>query len=254
MSATTKERHGRVNEDRLQIPTADGPMETFVAFPEGGPSPVVVIYMDAPGIREELYDFARRIAGEGYYCVLPDLYHRRGRIRLDLASLDEEGYKEMFAHMNSLTNALVLSDTVALLAALEKEPDAASGPKGCIGYCMSGRYVMTVAGELPDEFRASVSCYGVGIVTDDDTSPHLLTPNVQGEMFFAFAEDDAYVPDDVIPTLTRSLEQAEVNHSVDTYPGTTHGFCFPQRGGAYAEDAAEDVWRRTFEIFSRQLG
>ena len=243
-----------MHEKTLDIATVDGPMETFVAHPDNGPAPVVVIYMDAPGIREELYGFARRVAGEGYYCVLPDLYHRRGRIRMDLATMDEDDYREMFAHMNSLTTDLVLADTRALLASLEDEPDAASGPKGCIGYCMSGRHVMRVAGELPDEFQASVSCYGVGIVTDDETSPHLLAPNVRGEIFFAFAQDDPYVEDAVIPTLTMALETAGVTHAVETYAGTTHGFCFPERDGAYAPDAAEDVWRRTFEMFARRLG
>jgi carboxymethylenebutenolidase len=243
-----------MHEKILEIATGDGPMETFIVHPDNDPAPVVVIYMDAPGIREELYGFARRIAGEGYYCVLPDLYHRRGRIRMDLATLDEEGYREMFEHMNSLTTDLVLADTVALLAAVESEPDAASGPKGCIGYCMSGRHVMRVAGELPDEFQASVSCYGVGIVTDDDSSPHLLARNVGGEIFFAFAEDDPYVDPAVIPTLAAALAEADVAHSVRVYPGTTHGFCFPERDGAYAPEAAEDVWRRTFEMFARRLG
>ncbi len=35
--------------------------------------------MDAPGIREELYDMARRLATVGYYVLLPNLYYRAGR-------------------------------------------------------------------------------------------------------------------------------------------------------------------------------
>ncbi len=50
-------------EKTLNVHTVDGEMETFIAHPDGNESnPVVVVYMDAPGIREELYDFARRIA------------------------------------------------------------------------------------------------------------------------------------------------------------------------------------------------
>ncbi len=228
-------------------------METFAAFPDGnGPAPVVVIYMDAPGIREELYRFARRVSQQGYYCVLPDLYYRRGKIRLDLATMSAEDRAQMFEHMNSLTTAGVLADTTALLTELESHDRAAPGPKGCIGYCMSGRYVMAVAGSFA-EFKASISCYGVGIVTDTETSPHLLAPNVEGEMFFAFAEEDPYVPEDVAPTLATALETARVTHEIKTYPGTAHGFCFPERVGAYVEDAAEEVWRLTFELFERQL-
>jgi len=242
-----------VPETTLAIETPDGSMETFVAHPDGdGPFPAVVLYMDAPGIRGELHDFVRRIAAHGYYALVPDLYYRRGRIRLDMNAPGAR--KEMFAHMRSLSNGGVASDTRALLDALRSEPKAAEGPKGCIGYCMSGQFIMTVAGRFPEHFRASISCYGVAIVTDADDSPHELAGDVRGELFFAFAEKDEYVPDETIEVLRNTLEQHGVEHQLEIYPGTEHGFCFPERTWCYAEPAAEDVWRRTFEMFGRQLG
>ena len=243
-----------MGEKILPIQTADGEMETFVAYPEGSePSPVVVLYMDAPGIREELYEFARRIAGQGYCCLLPDLYYRAGRIRFDLSRMTAEQGREMFGHMRSLSNAKVISDTKGLLAALTNEAMAAPGPKGCLGYCMSGQYIMSVAGTFPDHFRASISCYGVGIVSDKPDTPHRLAGNVEGEMFFAFAETDEYVNEDVVPVLEKTLVEKGVKAEIKIYPGTHHGFCFPERGAPYNEDAAEDVWRRTFDIFERNL-
>lgn len=243
-----------MNEKLLQVETPDGTMETFVAHPDGaGAFPVVVIYMDAPAIREELYDFARRIAAEGYTCALPDLYYRRGRVRYDVARMSEEDRREMFGHMRSLTNALVVSDTEALLDALAAEPAAAEGAKGCIGYCMSGQFIVSVAGTFPEHFRASVSCYGVGIVTDRDDSPHNLVPRIRGEIFFAFAETDEYVPPAAIEILRQSLDEAGTDYQLDLYAGTEHGFCFPEREWCYVERAAEDVWRRSFEVFERQL-
>ena len=62
-------------EQILDIKTKDGAMETFVCHPErGGPYPAVVLLMDAPGIREELYDMARRLGTVGYAVLLPNLY------------------------------------------------------------------------------------------------------------------------------------------------------------------------------------
>src|SRR3546814_13480399 len=67
-------------EDTLDIPACDGAMETFVVRPDrGGPFPVVFFLMDAPGIREELRDMARRLATVGYLVLLPNLYYRAGR-------------------------------------------------------------------------------------------------------------------------------------------------------------------------------
>ena len=67
-------------EKHLDIPTADGAMNTFVVYPEeNGPHPVVLFYMDAPGKREELHDMARRLASVGYYVILPNLYYRKSR-------------------------------------------------------------------------------------------------------------------------------------------------------------------------------
>ena len=46
-------------------------METFICRPErGGPHPPVFFPMDAPGIRDELCDMARRLATVGYFVML----------------------------------------------------------------------------------------------------------------------------------------------------------------------------------------
>ena len=68
-----------MKERFVEIPTAAGRMETFVTHPEqDGPFPPVILYMDVWGMREELYDLARRVATVGYYCVVPDWYYRQG--------------------------------------------------------------------------------------------------------------------------------------------------------------------------------
>ena len=49
-------------DSQVDIETKDGKTTTFITHPErGGPFPVVLFYMDAPAIREELRDMARRL-------------------------------------------------------------------------------------------------------------------------------------------------------------------------------------------------
>jgi carboxymethylenebutenolidase len=241
-------------ETTFEITTADGSMESFGVRPDGaGEFPAVILYMDAPGIRDELRDFCRRIAAEGYYALLPDMYYRLGRIRFDRTSLNEGGREKMFAAMRSLDNAQVMSDTAAMLEFLRGESCVGGGGVGCIGYCMSGQYVVSAAGSYPEQFAAAASLYGVGIVTRQPDSPHLLAERIRGELYLGFAELDEYVPDHVIPELRAQLEKHGVEHRIETFPGTQHGFCFPERDGIYVEPAAERVWERVFELYERRL-
>lgn len=239
-------------ENIISLKTADGNMETFVVSPDEGSFPPVILYMDAPGIREELYEFARRISREGYTVILPDMYYRLGSLRFDLSKGGAAEQKNMFDAMNSLSNALVMSDTKAMLDWMTNEPSVKSGPVGCIGYCMSGQYVVSAAGTYPDKFAAAASLYGVGIVTDAPDTPHKLAPHIQGELYFGFAETDPYVPDNVIPDLKAVFDANNVDYTLDIWPGTGHGFCFPERE-AYVEDAAEKVWTKVFDLYARRL-
>ena len=71
-------------EQTVEIPTRDGATTTFIAHPErGGPHPLILFYMDAPAIREELRDMARRLASCGYYVMLPNLYYRAGVLEMN---------------------------------------------------------------------------------------------------------------------------------------------------------------------------
>ena len=87
-----------------------------------GSIPPVIFYMDAPGPREELRNMARRIAKQGYFCLLPDMYYRLGTVRFDIPRRDDAMSAVIRASMNSVTNALVTDDTAAVRAWLDAVP------------------------------------------------------------------------------------------------------------------------------------
>ncbi len=235
-----------LEEAFVDVTTDDGAMECFVACPkEGGPFPPVVLYMDAPGVREELYDFVRRIAGEGYFAVIPNLYYRYG--------VKDPGARMMdmlYAHSNTMIN----NDTRSLIRWLDEQPRAKAGPMGCIGYCMSGKFVLAATGAFPERFKAMLSLYGVSHVSNKDDSAHLAIPNILPDcsLYFGFAEHDPYVPDEEIEFLTKTLNEHKVDCVVEKVPETGHGFAFPQRM-AYHHEAAERHWDIAFELFARKL-
>jgi carboxymethylenebutenolidase len=240
-------------EHHLDLPTPDGAMNSFVVHPdEGGPFPVVLFYMDAPGKREELHDMARRIASVGYYVVLPNLYYRTTREFTMVRN--EEGFQRMFEMLRSLSIAMILRDTAAMLAFVDSQPLARSQSVGAVGYCMSGPFVFAAAAQCPDRIACAASIYGAGLLTDRPDSPHLTAGKIRGEMYFACAEIDKYAPRDQIAALDAHLKASGINYRLEWYPGAEHGFAFPQRAGIYHKPSAERHWQRLFALFRRNLG
>ena len=243
-------------EQTIEIPTRDGATTTFVVHPEReGPHPVILFFMDAPAIREELRDMARRIATVGYYVMLPNLYYRRGV--MELAHLpplpEEEARARMFDLMGSLTIAGVMDDADALLDFADRDLAAGKGPIGTLGYCMSGQYAINYAARNPERVGAAASIYGVQLVTDQDDSPHLAAQKARAELYFACAETDRWAPLEMVEALDAAVKQGRAVAEVELYPGVEHGFAFPQRA-AYDKPAAERHWERLFALWRRNLG
>ena len=104
-------------DQQIDIATKDGKTTTFITHPErGGSFPVIIFYMDAPAIREELRDMARRLGTSGYYVMLPNMYYRSGVMELGPIPPDPEApeRKQMFGYMNSINIPMVMEDTKAL--------------------------------------------------------------------------------------------------------------------------------------------
>jgi carboxymethylenebutenolidase len=240
-------------EKHLDIPTADGAMNSFIVYPEErAPHPVVLFYMDAPGKREELHDMARRLASVGYYVVLPNLYYRRTRT-FWLTERTEAKMAVLFEHMRSLTNALVARDTGAMLRCVEAHPEADSKHVGAVGYCMSGPFVMAAAASFPDRIKSIASIHGANLVTDREDSAHLMAPRIRCESYFACAETDKWAPREIVAKLGAAVAAAGTPRRIEWYPGAEHGFVFPLRAGIYEKASAERHWERLFALFGRRL-
>ncbi|WP_293676321.1 dienelactone hydrolase family protein [uncultured Phenylobacterium sp.] len=243
-------------EQTVEIATKDGATTTFIVHPErGGPFPIILFYMDAPAIREELRDMARRIAAVGYYVMLPNLYYRSGVLEMkDLPPLPEkEARARMFGFMGAITIPMIMDDTDGLLDFADRDPAASPGPAGAIGYCMSGQYAINAAARHPERIACAASIYGVQLVTDAPDSPHLAAQKAEAEIYVACAEHDDYAPMEMVQALDASLKADGVKAEVELYPGVHHGFAFPQRAAVYDKPAAERHWERLFALFARNL-
>jgi carboxymethylenebutenolidase len=244
-------------EETLDIATGDGAMETFLCRPErGGPYPPVLFLMDAPGIREELRDMARRLATVGYCVLLPNLYYRAGRDTIYAPDVLQHGSAEharMRAVRTKMTIPPVMKDVVAMLALIDRRGEAKAGPVGVHGYCMSGPYALAAAGRYPDRIAAAASFYGTWLVSDAEESPHLSLGKVKGELYIACAEHDDLAPLPMVEELRGLFTRAGSPGEIELYPAVHHGFAFPQRW-CYDKPAAERHWERLIALYRRRLG
>lgn len=251
-------------ESITDIPTPDGRMDTFIVHPEeGGSFPCVFVLMDIWGLREELYDVARRIATSGYTCVLPNFWYRSGKVRfeyrdgngkmLSMKDLPKEKQDELHANMKRVTDTMAMADIRAAMDFVDRGP-AKPGPKGSIGYCLGGRLGLQAAFHWPDVFRATVSLHGTHLVNDNPDSPHRFADKYKGEIYCGFAEHDALAPPSTIETLAKAMAgKSNVKYSALVHAGTHHGYSLPDRN-IFDKPAANRDWERIMPMFRRQLG
>src|ERR1700688_2162732 len=199
-------------EEIRDIQTRAGAMETFIVHPDrNGPHPVIFMLMDAPGIRDELYDMARRLATAAYYVVLPNLYYRAGKDTKYGPDVTTKGSAEqarMRAVRTKMTIPPVMEDFADMLSFIDTQSAAKKGPVGTHGYCMSGPYALAAAARYPDRVAAAASFYGTWLVSDAEESPHLNLGKARGELYIACAEHDELAPLPMVEDLRALFERS----------------------------------------------
>jgi carboxymethylenebutenolidase len=244
-------------EEIRDIQTRAGEMETFIVRPDrDGPHPAIFMLMDAPGIRDELYDMARRLCSVGYYVMLPNLYYRAGKDTKYGPDVTTKGSAEQ-ARMRSVRTKMtippVMDDFADMLSFIDSQPAAKAGAVGTHGYCMSGPYSLAAAARFPDRVAAAASFYGTWLVSENEESPHRNLAKAKGELYIACAEHDELAPLPMVADLKGLLDASGARGELEVYPEVHHGFAFPQRW-CYAKPAAERHWERLISLYRRTLG
>ena len=243
---------------RIEITTAEGICPSYVFRPAtgSGPWPAVLVFMDGVGIRPAVLDLGIRLAKNGYFVLLPDLYYRSGPYEaMDARTVfsDPEQRKMLVEKFSGhISQAKVMSDTQAFIDYLASEPDVKPGGIGVTGYCMGGRMAITAAGTFPDRIVAAASFHGSQLASDAPDSPHLLAPRIKARIYVAGAIEDASFPEEMKARLEAALTQAGVEHVVETYPAK-HGWVFSDTP-VYDAAACERHWLALIALLDSTLG
>ena len=245
-----------MNKTRLDVRTPDGVADCVAFRPDGpGPFPSVIFYFDAGGVRPAMEEMAARIAAQGYFVLLPNLYYRSGPFApFDTRTVfgDPAERARMGALIRSVTPEGAVRDTTAFLDALAEQPGVRSDRVGCVGYCMGGRMAFVMAAALPDRIAAVAAIHAGNLVTEAPDSPHLGAPKIRARLYLGVADNDASATPAQQASLKAALDAACVRYELELYSGAAHGFAVPDFT-VYDEAAAERHWERVLKLFDEEL-
>jgi carboxymethylenebutenolidase len=212
--------------------------------------------MDAPAIRPALFTMCERLAANGYYVLLPDMFWRAGPYEpIDIAAVfkDDALRRSVFGKLMGSTDPVrSTQDTGAFLAWLLKQPQVKGEKVGVTGYCMGGGLALRAAGNFPDRVVAAAAFHGGNLATDASDSPHLLATRIKAKVYVGGADDDAGFPPQQAARLRQVLDAAGVKNTVEIYAGARHGFAPPDMP-VFSEAASERHWREMLALFEEAL-
>jgi carboxymethylenebutenolidase len=231
-----------VQGEMIEVQTPGGPMPAQLARPASGDAlPGVIVVQEAFGLNDHIKGVARRLAGEGYVTLAPDLFHRGGPGRV--AAYDD--LPQAITMMRDLTDQGIVEDISAAVGALEKQPAIRADRIGITGFCMGGRVSYLAACALPDKIRAAVPFYGGGIPIDR-------TATLKAPVLAFFGEEDPFIPLDQVKALEAEAARLGKSLEVHVYPKAPHGFFCDERD-SYRKDAAADAWKRLTAFLATHL-
>jgi NAD(P)-dependent dehydrogenase (short-subunit alcohol dehydrogenase family)/dienelactone hydrolase len=237
----------------ISIRTDDGIADAYIFRPEKeGTWPAVLLYTDIMGVRPVFKTMAQRLADAGFIVLLPNLFYRSGPPDAPPLSVHVSGeFAKLMTRTPTLTADRVRRDAAAYIDALIGAAHVRPGPIGCVGYCMSGAMAIRTAANFPDRVGAAASFHGGDLSTNAPESPDRMAASAKAQLYFGFAETDAFMSPDKIATLQERLTQGGVRFESEIYPGTYHGFAIEDAG--YDEAGCERHWQALTRFLKQAL-
>jgi carboxymethylenebutenolidase len=229
----------------------------FLAHPDAGAHPGVVMVPDVWGLSDHYRDLARRLAAEGYAVLAANPYRRMAEVRVEQPG----------RWIRSLSDPEVLAllqEGIDLLAA---HPAVGGKRIGITGFCMGGQYALLAAAGCSG-LSAAVPYYGLlshehGLLAPEPgerldparkpRSPLEAAAAVRCPVLGLFGADDAFVPVDDVRALERALAGAGHASVVSLYAGAGHAFMNETRPEMHRPEIAREAWGRMLAWLRRHL-
>jgi carboxymethylenebutenolidase len=225
--------------DMVEFPSNGSAGSGYLAVPESGSGPGVVVIQEWWGLNDQIKEVCDRYASEGFVALAPDLY--RGK-----ATTKEDEAGQLMMALNIEQAAKDMAGAVDYL----KGHDAVTGRGiGVTGFCMGGGLALWLATLRPDDVKAVVPYYGLIPWPAAQPDWSKLQAAVQGH----YAENDDFAS----PETARKLEEELKGHGAAAeffiYPGVGHAFTNHHRPEVFHEEHSQIAWERTVAFFRANL-
>jgi carboxymethylenebutenolidase len=224
--------------EMISFPSNGHEATGYLATPETGSGPGVIVIQEWWGINNHIKDVCDRFAAQGFVALAPDLYNGR------VVAEPDEAAKAMMA--------LQLPEASKQMTGAVKELVKRSGRDGVgvVGFCMGGGLAYLLAADQPELVKALVPFYGVIPWPNAEPDYARIQAPIQGH----YAEHD----DPSSPEVVRQLEERlrSMGKSVEffIYPGTEHAFFNDDRPEVYHAQSAMQAWDRATQFLRDALG
>lgn len=248
-------------------------MELYVATPDSGRAPAVIVTHEIWGLEDQIRGVAKRFAEKGFAAFAPNLYTRhksvltpknienamykffsltpeerqnRAKVEEVMKQLDETGRKvvEIVFNGRQQLERQMVDDLRALVSHVRAQPFVDPSHVGATGFCMGGGLTFQLVTE--EKLQAAVIFYG------SNPKPIENVRNIECPVMGLYAGEDMGI-NAGLPELVDAMVKSKKQFEMKIYKGCVHAF-FNETRPTYNKEAAEDAWDRTVKFFSRYLG
>jgi carboxymethylenebutenolidase len=210
----------------------------YLAVPESGRGPGVVVIQEWWGLTSHIADVANRLAAEGFVALAPDLY----------GGTTTHDANEAGKLMQELPVDSAARDLGGAVDYLLNHEAVTSEKVGAVGFCMGGGFVLVLAAQQGDRIGAAVPFYGV--LGEDYPSFENLSAPVLGH----FGEQDQMATPDAVRELADRIE-SESGRRPDfrLYPAGHAFFNDENLLGTHEPAQAAKAWSATVDFLRSNL-
>ncbi len=221
----------------------NGEMGIYIARPETGRAPAMLVLQEAFGVNDHIKDVAQRFAEQGYLAVAPELFHRTAPQGF---AGDYADFQSIMPHVQALTTEGTAADVLAAHEWLLRDSQFDKSHVGSIGFCMGGRASFIANAKLP--LSAAVSFYGGGI------APDLLdmVKDEHGPMLFFWGGLDQRITPELRRSVADTMTAEGKQFITVDVSDAGHGF-FCDARPVYNANAARQAWALTLSFLATYL-